>query len=248
MSVNLNLNSHLVVNGYTINPIMDARQGLTLLSGLGEYPPEHKCDADHNVVHKNYLGQIYENSIMSKYINIEGERGLFCTAILTNGHYTLRIWDETKPARVRFDAYVKGAMYDADLILDHLKAPAIPWDGVGLFDYTYSINQSPIIFSPMMKQDISKDPYTMGTGWKIDYETLTYEGTPNQLNTIKCYFCPNDGKYWGITPTPIPKDFYDDCKDWYDPTQEGWFDGTKDTNNFKSVPACEMHIKQLNLE
>lgn len=226
--------SHIKITGFTLNPIKDYKLGESLMFGLGQYPKEHVCDFNPEIKHTNYLGTIEDREIIySKYIEEVGNRGLVVFAPLTNGgHYTLRIWDESYPAYVQFEAYIKNRVYDADLILDHLKAPAFPWDGIGLFDETCSIAESQIRFSPLMKSSEKFFPgYVVKDPLIIDHENTTYSGYLNELDKIFCYFCEFKAEFWGITRPPIPNSLKPDD-----------YEQSEDLYPFKLIPVCQEHL------
>jgi hypothetical protein len=150
-------------------------------------------------------------------------------AALVNGYYVLRIWDEYKPAQIEFNVYVRGDL-DPDICLDHLKAPYAKEDGVvdglGMFDFSYSIVKEPIPFNQIMKTNKELKPYAINAeGYKV-------------LDIISCYCCPMQAKYWGILPPAPSKDYRDSIEDsWIRENYENGFY----KNSFMSVPICENH-------
>jgi hypothetical protein len=229
--------SHLSIKGFTLNPLKNKDLAKRLLLGLGTtYEKKHNCDWDSSVIHSYHFEGIIPESINCNYIQDKGSRGMIGFAALVNGYYVLRIWDEYEPAQIEFNVYVRGDL-DPDICLDHLKAPYSKIegdvDGLGMFDFSYSIVKEPLPFNQIMKQDKELRPYA------IDAEGH------KALDIISCYRCPMQAKYWGILP-PIPNKTYRDKVEnsWM---QENYENGFYD-NSFMSVPVCENHRNDMEKE
>lgn len=229
MTIRPEEHSHLTINGYTVNPIKNIDHAKLLLTGLGTtYQKEHPCDRDDKLIHKYYFDKLIPYSVNAIYVEEEGSRGLFAVAALTNGYYILRIWDEPEPAHVQFDIYVRGDL-DPDICLDHLKAPFAKnkneVDGLGLFDFTYSLIKNPISFNRISKNNKEIAPYNINNKY-------------NHLDKITCYFCPQLAQFWGILPAEPAtvdreKPENEELRIRYD---SGYY-----KNSFMSVPICENH-------
>jgi hypothetical protein len=227
MSIQPKLQSHLNVTGFTLNPMKSNEEIKNLLIGIGSYPPIHICDADGSVEHNNYIGTITLESIFSYYQKDKSNTGIFASACYSNGYATIKFWDEYLPARFEFNMYVNGFMKDADLVLDHLKAPARPADGIGAIDYQFSLTTKEVPFNILVKKDPSFADIKLGTEFELNIETREITGDPNTLTEITCYSCTEPATYWGITKTPVPI--------------KGRLDMYKleeDLINFKLVPTC----------
>jgi len=51
----------------------------------------------------------------AKYINIPGNRGMTCMAVIETSHLAMHVWDESSPGLIQLDVYTCGALdpYDA---------------------------------------------------------------------------------------------------------------------------------------
>lgn len=56
----------------------------------------------------------------SKYVNMEGNRGLTVAAIIETSHIVLHSWDEVDPAIVQLDVYTCGA-FNPNIVFDWLQ-------------------------------------------------------------------------------------------------------------------------------
>jgi hypothetical protein len=192
--------SKLIINGFTINPIRDVNCFKQSISGLldYDYKQKHICDFDGNEVHTNYLNKGKENIFVSDIITENG-RGLIGFVSIKNGYYTLRITYDEYPARIQFDLSLDEKMFDPNLIIDHLCAPAVPFDGFGMFDYTYSLNT--ILKPKSIVSDVFNNiRYTNNEPFNISLFNSddNYKIILNQLEKIHCYFCENVGEYFGF--------------------------------------------------
>ncbi len=209
-----------MLNGFTINPVTEKNILVNIMRGLGEYQDNHLCDYSKGTIHKNYLGRIILGPIVTDVSDTE-KNGLVGHCILDNGYYTIRIWNETFPAAFQFDLFLENDLQDTDLILDHLCAPAVPNDGFGIFDYTYSTEKIKLLDSPLRKENPYESSYKVNDS--INYlskDKDNWEITLNQLKTTECYYCKNAATDWI---------FIDDMQ--------------KVHVDFKSVIVCKEHIK-----
>lgn len=184
--------SYLTINGFTINPIKDEYSLVVLINSLCEiYDQKHFCDHREGVIHENYLGkQIEKPSI--KYIENDTFKGLIGFCVLENGYFVIKIWDNIYPAEVQFDLYLDKKMDDCSIILDHLSCPAKPFDGMGLFDCTYSLTHSVKNKTFISKYDNKIPMYHVNESFdkeKYDEKNKDYYIILNQLEKIECHFC-----------------------------------------------------------
>ena len=134
--------SHLVINGFTINPIKDANLLIAFINSLCEiYDKKHVCDHGTKIIHENFLGKQIGTPSVS-YISNDAFNGLIGFAALENGYFVIKIWDNIYPAEIQFDLYLDQKMDDCSIIVDHLSCPAKPYDGMGLFNCTYTLTHS----------------------------------------------------------------------------------------------------------
>jgi hypothetical protein len=214
------INSRFVLNGFTINPITERHILVNIMRGLGEYQDKHLCDYSKGVIHKNYLGKIVMGPFAT-YIENTEQNGLVGHCILDNGYYTIRIWNNTFPAKIQFDLFLENDLNDTDLILDHLCAPAVPNDGFGIFDYTYSTEKIKLLDSRIRKDNENDSSYIVNDKINfLDEDKNKWNVTLNQLKDPECYYC---------NKKPVSWIFIDEMQ--------------KVHVDFKSVLACENHIK-----
>ena len=76
---------------------------------------------------KEFLRELIEGINMkilfgpeAKYVNIVGNRGLTCFAIIETSHVVMHTWDECNPAMIQLDVYTCGAL-DTDVVFTFLK-------------------------------------------------------------------------------------------------------------------------------
>jgi hypothetical protein len=219
MSHRSRLVTRLNINGFTINPIADKKFLFNIIKGLTEYDDKHFCDYGKNVIHKNYLG----NSAFLPEVSLINENektGFVGFCSLTNGYLVIRIFTDTYPATIDFDLVLDDKLEDIDLIIDHLCAPAIPNDGLGMFDYTYSIKTEKMIDNSLFKDNRCDSSYELNDQIKfLDEGKTEWEVVLNQLKTIECYYCKDSGTNWI---------FIDDTSNVH--------------LDFKSVVVCKTHM------
>jgi len=197
-----NVSTKLIINGFTLNPVTDELAFFLSVKGIANYKDFHICDYDkgnnnEKKVHKNYLGKIISNPKVD-YIDSGSFKGWIGCLVLENGYFVIKIWDSLYPARIQLDLYLDEKMEDADLIIDSLCAPAVPFDGFGMFDYTYSLSyitkQTNII-----DKDNNVPSYELNKFFDIDdyiNKMGEYSIILNKLNKIQCYFCESQGEYF----------------------------------------------------
>jgi S-adenosylmethionine/arginine decarboxylase-like enzyme len=76
---------------------------------------------------KEFLRELIEGINMkilfgpeAKYVDIPGNRGLTCFAIIETSHVVMHTWDECEPAMIQLDVYTCGAL-DTDVVFDFLR-------------------------------------------------------------------------------------------------------------------------------
>lgn len=196
MEKNKPMSTKLVLNGFTLNPVTHLPFLINVFVGFGQYSKKHKCDTGlDGPIHTNYLGKTIFGPVGIRITDVDNA-GSIVQGILENGYYTFRVWDTVYPAKIQFELFLENDLLDIDLIIDHFNAPAIPQDGLGLFDYTYSINKTKEHTSPLQKENIYKN-----SSYKVNDSIIFNEGgkweiTLNKLKTIECYFCSNPPEYW----------------------------------------------------
>lgn len=228
MDKKLKYSSKFTLRGYTINPIKDSEWLNNMLSGLFTYAEKHLCDYGNGVYHKNYLG----NQIGKPYIvNIQdaGNEGLIATQYMSNGYFVMKIVDTVYPAEVRFDLFLNEPLDDVELLIDHLTAPAIPFDGPGIFDYTYSLVHESTPVHHLNKLDKSKSSYFVNDPLIKNKEDGSWSVTLNEFSYIECYFCNAYACKWIIVGPPY--------KNLEDKNIE-----SINLPEFKTVPCCENHL------
>jgi len=192
--------SHLIINGFTINPIKDIYYLRILINSLCTiYDQAHECDFDSGIVHENYLGkQIGQPSV--SYIENATFKGLIGFAVLENGYFVIKIWDDIHPAEVQFDLYLDAKLPDCDIILDHLSCPVgdrYPFsDGLGLFDCTYSINYITKNESPISRINKKTPTYFKNESFNLEKYSQDPQNYSYVLNKFdkppQCYFCEDN--------------------------------------------------------
>ena len=87
---------------------------------------------------KEFLRELIQNINMkilfgpeAKYVDIPGNRGLTCFAIIETSHVVMHTWDECEPAMIQLDVYTCGAL-DTDVVFDSLRR-----FGVTKMDYKF---------------------------------------------------------------------------------------------------------------
>jgi S-adenosylmethionine/arginine decarboxylase-like enzyme len=52
----------------------------------------------------------------AKYLDVKGNRGLTCVAIIETSHIALHVWDEDDPALMQLDVYTCGNLDPYDVV------------------------------------------------------------------------------------------------------------------------------------
>jgi len=76
---------------------------------------------------KEFLRELIEGINMkilfgpeAKYVDVPGNRGLTCFAIIETSHVVMHTWDECEPGMIQLDVYTCGAL-DTDVVFDFLR-------------------------------------------------------------------------------------------------------------------------------
>jgi hypothetical protein len=196
MSHKSKLVTRLNINGFSINPVADKTFLFNIIKGLTEYDDKHFCDYGKNVVHKNYIGTpVFLPEVT--LINENERTGFVGFCVLTNGYLVIRMFTNTYPSTIEFDLVLDDKLEDIDLIIDHLCAPAIPNDGLGMFDYTYSLKTEKMLDNSLFKDNQNDSPYHLNDQIKfLDEGKTEWEVVLNELKTIECYYCKDNGTNW----------------------------------------------------
>lgn len=185
------------------------------------YEDQHVCDFDDTVIHNNFLGkrtgEVYVEKIFSnnpKSLNLQNtstsgpsragsfvenssnkdifqELGFIGFVNLDNGYFILKLINNVYPAEIQFDLYLNNKVTDFQIIIDHLSAPGLPTDGLGMFNYSYNVSYFTNQDSIISKYNKTVAPYKINNYNKDNSNTVIL----NQLKEIECYFCNNIAKY-----------------------------------------------------
>ena len=76
---------------------------------------------------KEFLKELIEGINMktlfgpeARYVDVPGNRGLTCFAIIETSHIVMHTWDESNPAMIQLDVYTCGAL-DTDVVFDFMR-------------------------------------------------------------------------------------------------------------------------------
>ena len=76
---------------------------------------------------KVWMGELIDNIDMkilmgpyAKYLDVKGNRGITCVAIIETSHVAMHIWDESDPALLQLDVYTCGQL-DPYQVVEALK-------------------------------------------------------------------------------------------------------------------------------
>lgn len=190
------MSTKLILNGFTINPVTHLPHLINILRGLTEYSIKHKCDTGSDgPIHTNYLGRSIFGPVGTKIPDMHSSNaGSIVQGILENGYYTCRVWENCYPAKIQFDLFLEDDLPDIDLIIDHFSAPAIPQDGLGLFDYTYSISKTKEHTTTLQKNTDKDSAYDVND--LIAFEDGKWSVILNTLKAPECYFCNTKPEHW----------------------------------------------------
>ena len=83
-------------------------------------------------------------------------------------------------------------MEDCSIIIDHLSCPAKPFDGMGMFNHTYSLTHSVKNKTFISKLNNKTPMYFVNEAYneiEFNRQGENYSIILNQLKEIECYFC-----------------------------------------------------------
>lgn len=188
MHKNGNTISRLSIHGYTINPLIQESHFKNVFFGITTYKSKHSCDFNGRAIHNNYLGKRV-GDISVKQIGSKLVPSFSGHVVLENGHVTLTTVNDVFPAEIYLDVFLFEDIKDPDLLIDHLRAPAMNYDGFGMFDYTYRIDKEDVVQHHMSKFDQD-----------VTYGQSISNAVPefNKLSKIECYYCQNQAISWAF--------------------------------------------------
>jgi S-adenosylmethionine/arginine decarboxylase-like enzyme len=76
-------------------------------------------ETDTKIWMSNLIDKIGMNLLMgpyAKYLDVKGNRGITCVAIIETSHVAMHIWDETNPALMQLDVYTCGNLDPYDVV------------------------------------------------------------------------------------------------------------------------------------
>jgi hypothetical protein len=111
--------------------------------------------------------------------------------VFETGNLVLSFDDSVFPCKIDLNMTTTGTV-DVNLIIDQLTAPAIACDGMGMVDYTYSINSFPEINSLMLKG------FEIHEENSINNKKYKKEDFDKRKKNIYCIHCTDFAKYWDI--------------------------------------------------
>lgn len=107
--------NHLLLNGFTHNPPRNEEATIAWMEGFI----------------KAIDMKILQGPFAS-YVDVEGNRGLTCVAMIETSHVAMHVWDEPVPAKVQFDLYTCGSLPEVHTLTQIV-------DFLQLEDYEYMI-------------------------------------------------------------------------------------------------------------
>jgi S-adenosylmethionine/arginine decarboxylase-like enzyme len=76
-------------------------------------------EADTKIWMSNLIDKIGMKLLLgpyAKYLDVKGNRGITCVAIIETSHVAMHIWDETNPALMQLDVYTCGNLDPYDVV------------------------------------------------------------------------------------------------------------------------------------
>jgi S-adenosylmethionine/arginine decarboxylase-like enzyme len=113
---------------------------------------------------KEFLKELIEGINMkilfgpeAKYVDIPGNRGLTCFAIIETSHVVMHTWDECEPAMIQLDVYTCGAL-DTDVVFDFLRRFGVIKMDYKFLDRETDLKEIPLTGAvvPMRKRRVRK--------------------------------------------------------------------------------------------
>lgn len=125
--------NHLLLNGHTLNPPRNEEATIAWMEGFI----------------KSIDMKILQGPFAS-YVDVEGNRGLTCVAMIETSHVAMHVWDEPVPAKVQFDLYTCGSLPEV-----HTLAQIV--DYLQLEDYEYMVLEREKGFNTISKRSFYSD-------------------------------------------------------------------------------------------
>lgn len=117
---------------------------------------------------KEFLRELIEGINMkilfgpeARYVDIPGNRGLTCFAIIETSHVVMHTWDEMDPGIIQLDVYTCGEL-DTNVVFDFLKQ----FDPVKI-DYKYLDRESDLHEIPVSPVDVVMSIDNLGLQEKL---------------------------------------------------------------------------------
>lgn len=113
---------------------------------------------------KEFLRELIQNINMkilfgpeAKYVDIPGNRGLTCFAIIETSHVVMHTWDECEPAMIQLDVYTCGAL-DTDVVFESLRRFGVIKMDYKFLDRETDLKEIPLTGAvvPMRKRRVRK--------------------------------------------------------------------------------------------
>lgn len=93
----------------------------------------------------------------ARYVDVPGNRGLTCFAIIETSHIVMHTWDEGNPAMIQLDVYTCGAL-DTDVVFDFMRRFGVIKMDYKFLDRETDLKEIPLTGAvvPMRKRRIRK--------------------------------------------------------------------------------------------
>lgn len=125
--------NHLLLNGFTHNPPRNEEATIAWMEGFI----------------KSINMKILQGPFAS-YVDVEGNRGLTCVAMIETSHVAMHVWDEPVPAKVQFDLYTCGSLPEVHTLTQIV-------DFLQLDDYEYMILERESGFNVVNRRVSTRD-------------------------------------------------------------------------------------------
>jgi hypothetical protein len=217
---------HISITGYSIEPSIDGESIQKFFVGFFSYPEKWYCDhndemiedkneilgylqggpernlmpfTDKSIIHKGNFGKLLEEPYT--FCNENN----FCThalAIFENGYVTFNAIERKKYVPIFINIFTNKDM-DSDLILDHLRAPAIKFDGLGLFNLSIVKSEKNVLDDNYFILQTIDDEFVN----RLHYNNGVEESDPIKLESIRqndeenkifCCNCDSLAEHWNI--------------------------------------------------
>jgi len=125
-------------------------------------------------------------------------------------------------------------MEDCSIIIDHLSCPAKPFDGMGMFNHTYSLTHSVKNKTFISKRNNKTPMYFVNEEYseiELKRQGENYSIILNQLKEIECHFCTLEAS--NLIFTHYPRKIVAVCNDHIN-------NGSKKELDFKSEEGIDL--------